>query len=148
MVKCAVIPVAGLGKRMLPITLSIPKEMLPIFSQNEKGLSVKPILQIILEQLVICGIQRVCLVVNEAKHPIFDYFEIDRLSNNAILKTLEISNSDYWDVKDLTRMLSKINIKFKTQVQPRGFGDAVLCSRDYVEEYPFVVHAGDELILS
>jgi UTP--glucose-1-phosphate uridylyltransferase len=148
LVKCAVIPVAGLGKRMLPITLGIPKEMLPIFSQNDRGLSVKPILQMILEQLVICGIQKVCFIVNESKYPISDYFGIDRLNNNAILNTLEKSDSDYWDVKDLRRMLSKIDIEFKTQVQPRGFGDAVLCSKDQVEEYPFLVHAGDEVILS
>jgi UTP--glucose-1-phosphate uridylyltransferase len=148
MVKYAVIPVAGLGKRMLPITLSIPKEMLPVFTQNDKGLSVKPILQMILEQLVMCGIQKVCLVVNESKNSIVDYFGIDRLSNNAILDTIKESDLDYWKVRNLRQTLSKIDITFKTQIQPRGFGDAVLCSRDQVDEYPFLVHAGDELILS
>ena len=148
MVRYAVIPVAGLGKRMLPITLSIPKEMLPIFSQSDKGLSVKPILQVILEQMVKCGIRKVCFIVNESKTSILDYFKIDRLSKNAVLNTSERLDFDYWDVKDLQHVLSSLDITFKTQVQPRGFGDAVLCSRNYVDEYPFLVHAGDELILS
>jgi UTP--glucose-1-phosphate uridylyltransferase len=148
MVKYAVIPVAGLGTRMLPITLCIPKEMLPVFSQNDKGLSVKPILHLILEQLINCGIQKACFVVNESKYPILDYFDIERFSDNEILNGLELSGTNHWDLKDLRNMLSKIEINFMSQVQPHGFGDAVLCAKALVEEYPFLVHAGDELILS
>jgi UTP--glucose-1-phosphate uridylyltransferase len=65
----AVVPVAGLGTRLLPATKSQPKEMLPV--------GVKPVVQHVVEELAGCGIERIVLVTGRGKHAIEDHFDPD-----------------------------------------------------------------------
>lgn len=148
MIRCAVIPVAGLGKRMLPFTKCIPKEMFPFFSDSDAGLVMKPFLQLILEQMVAFGIYDVCLIVSKTKTLIQDYFNPDNFVNDCSPGYEYPSELDNTEVMNLKSLLSKIKISYGYQDGPRGFGDAVLCSMNYVSEFPFLVQAGDELVLS
>jgi len=79
MIKKVVIPAAGSGTRLIPATKETPKEMLPIFSvgKNNKVL-VKPLLQVIFEQLYNVGIREFCFIVGKGKGSITDHFATDR----------------------------------------------------------------------
>src|SRR5215210_1364241 len=66
MIRKAVIPAAGFGSHMLPITKSIPKEMLPV--------GRKPMIQHVLEEAILSGIKQVCIIIREGKEVIRDYF--------------------------------------------------------------------------
>ena len=76
--KTAVLPVAGLGSRFLPITKSIPKEMLPIID--------KPLIQFAIEEAIEAGIEKIVFITSHTKKAIdvFDFFQVCRFRINAI----------------------------------------------------------------
>ena len=83
LIKKAVIPVAGQGTRLLPITRTQPKEMLPVFSSSRNGeLLLKPIIQLIFEQLFTSGIRDFCFIVGKEKRII----ELERLQGTVTQK--------------------------------------------------------------
>ena len=143
--KKAVIPVAGLGTRLLPTTKEMPKEMLPIFLAERGRLVVKPILHAIFEQLYEVGIRDFYFIVGRGKRAVEDYFTPDE----GFLKLLE-DRGKYREVellKDFYRKIENSNIVFINQPSPRGFGDAVLRAHHSIKE-TFLVHAGDTYIIS
>ncbi|MDP6458632.1 MAG: sugar phosphate nucleotidyltransferase, partial [Candidatus Bathyarchaeota archaeon] len=78
MIKKAVIPAAGRGTRMLPATKETPKEMLPIFGAGRKAeVCVKPLLQLIFEQLYETDVREFCFVVGKGKGSIINHFTSD-----------------------------------------------------------------------
>ena len=86
MIKKIVIPAAGLGTRLLPITKEIPKEMMPLFFKNKNGeVIVKPLIQTIYEKFFNFGLREYCIIVGRQKRTIEDHFT----SNEDILKNLE-----------------------------------------------------------
>lgn len=95
MIKCAVIPVAGLGNRMLPLSKCMSKEMLPIFSRSYTGMVLKPFLQIILEQMIAYGIHNVCMIVNESKTSILDYFRVDDWTHDSLFQKFNTRSLTY-----------------------------------------------------
>ena len=138
-----VIPAAGLGTRLLPVTKEQPKEMLPIFSNS--GLTVKPILQVVFEQLFEFGIREYYFIVGRAKRAIEDHFTpdfqyLDKIgsSNTKIRKNL----------KDYYRKLESSNLIWINQPSPKGFGHSVLIAKSAIGDNPFLVHAGDTVITS
>ena len=143
----AVIPAAGLGTRLLPVTKEQPKEMLPIFERAKDGsLIVKPFLQVVFEKIYGSGVRDFCFVVGRGKRSIEDHFTLD----NHFLYQLA-SSDKLKPLNELSRFYSRVkssNIVFVNQPEPRGFGDSVLRSRSFVGKDPFIVHAGDDLILS
>lgn len=147
MIKKVVIPVAGLGTRLLPATKEQPKEMLPIFSRSSHGgICLKPLLQIIFEKLHSVGFREFCFIVGRGKRSIEDHFTLDSnfldlLKKRNKLDVLEELSLFYDRVRSST-------IHFVNQPEPRGFGDAVSHARLFTNNEPFVVHAGDDLILS
>jgi len=146
-VKKAVIPAAGLGTRLLPITKEMPKEMLPIFMRGKNGrLCVKPMLQAVFEQLYDVGFREYAFIVGRGKRVIEDHFSPDE----AFIEYLKNKNKAKI-VEELQELYEKINdskIVFVNQPQPRGFGDAVYRAKIFTEKEPFLLHAGDDLILS
>ena len=79
MIKKIVIPAAGLGTRLLPITKEIPKEMMPLFLQDKEGeMSVKPLIQIIYEKFFHFGLREYCIIVGRQKRIIEDHFTSDQ----------------------------------------------------------------------
>jgi UTP--glucose-1-phosphate uridylyltransferase len=147
LIKKAIIPAAGLGTRLLPATKEQPKEMLPILVPNVGGkLFLKPFLQVVFEQLYVAGIREFCFIVGREKRSIEDHFTIDQ------------SFMEYMKAKDRTEALNELavfydkvrnsTIAFANQPQPMGFADAVYRGRFFSGNESFVVHAGDDLVLS
>ena len=142
-----VIPAAGLGTRLLTATKEMPKEMLPIFARGVNGsLVLKPMLQAIFEQLFDVGFREFCFIVGRGKRAIEDHFNKD----SSFLTTLRSRGKGHL-ASELEDFYSKVDdsvIVFINQPEPRGFGDAVLRARPFTADDPFLVHAGDDLVLS
>lgn len=147
MVKKAVITAGGLGTRLLPATKETPKEMLPLFTFNEsEGVYLKPVVQVVFESLYEVGFRDFCFVVGRSKRAVEDHFTPDYqfvhlLEEKGLKCQVEELNRFY-------RMIVDSKILFVNQPEPRGFGDAVLRAESFVGSEPFIVHAGDDLILS
>lgn len=147
LIKKAVIPVAGQGTRLLPITRTQPKEMLPIFSSSRNGeLLLKPIIQLIFEQLFTSGIRDFCFIVGKEKRTIENYFS----PNHSFLTNLSSSkkNAAFSDFNEFYEKIEKSNITFISQTKPLGYGHAVSLASSFVGKEKFLVHAGDTLIVS
>lgn len=135
-VKKAVIPVAGMGTRFLPITKSVAKEMLPIVD--------KPTISYIVEECVNSGIEEILFITSSYKKSIEDYFDKsfeleERLKNNkSKLKALH-------SVSDLTE---NIKMYFIRQGEPMGSGHAVSLAKSFVGDEPFALLYGDDIIYS
>ena len=146
-VRKAVITAGGLGTRLLPATKETPKEMLPIFAFNQsKGVYPKPVVQVVFESLYEVGFRDFCFVVGRGKRAVEDHFTPDY----QFIHLLERKGLKY-QVEELNRfyhMIVNSKILFVNQPEPRGFGDAVLRAESFVSSEPFLVHAGDDLILS
>jgi UTP--glucose-1-phosphate uridylyltransferase len=146
MFRKAVIPAAGLGTRLLPITKELPKEMLPIFAKTSNGrVCLKPMLQAVFEQLYDAGFREFCFVVGKGKRAIEDHFTPE----SNFINYLEVKNKAGF-ADELRRFYEKVEgsrIMFVNQPEPKGFGDAVLRTKSFVTE-DFLVHAGDTYIIS
>jgi len=146
LIKKAVIPAAGLGTRLLPVTKETPKEMLPIFAKSRDGrLCLKPLLHAVFEQLYEVGVREFYFVVGRGKRAIEDYFTpdssfLDVLEEMGKMEAISDLKSFYEKVEDST-------IVFVNQPKPAGFGDAVLKAKPLVKE-DFLVYAGDTYIIS
>jgi UTP--glucose-1-phosphate uridylyltransferase len=147
MVRKVVITAAGLGTRLFPATKEQPKEMLPIFSQTLDGsISVKPVVQVVFEQLYDSGLKEFCYVVGRGKRSIEDHFT----SDTDCVRTLERmgKNSQATDLKDFYEKLKLSKIMWVNQPEPKGFGNAILMTQPFVQNEPCIVHAGDACIIS
>jgi len=142
-----VIPAAGVGTRLLPTTKVQPKEMLPIFARsNSTGFTVKPILQVIFEQLYDFGLREFYFIVGRTKRAIEDHFTpdfeyVDKLSKTGKTNLVK-------DLKEFYQKLEASNLVWINQSSPKGFGHSVLLSKNLVGDSPFLVHAGDTVIIS
>ena len=159
---------AGAGTRLLPATKEQPKEMLPLFAPCAQGvLTVKPIAQLVFEQLYDVGIRDFIFVIGRGKRAIADHFTEDReylsqLGRSAVSisvksrtgATFQITprKSTYGQlVADLEEFYSRLadsNLIWVNQPSPTGFGQAVLKAQNVVSDRPFLVHAGDTYIMS
>ncbi len=147
MLNKVVLPVAGLGTRLLPITKELPKEMLPLFCNlGSKGLCLKPMLQLIFEQLYHLGFREFCFIVGRGKRAIEDHFTQDWDFVEYLIKNKK--NDLMHQLETFYRMINNSTIIFINQPQPKGFGDAVLRARTFTGDENFLVHAGDNLILA
>ncbi|MEM2779990.1 MAG: sugar phosphate nucleotidyltransferase [Candidatus Bathyarchaeia archaeon] len=147
LVSKAVITAAGLGTRLLPATKEMPKEMLPLFSR-ESGteLSLKPVLQLIFEQLYAEGFREFCFVVGRGKRSVEDHFTPDYSYVELLRKRNKPSLAD--QLEGFYKRVESSFIMWVNQPEPRGFGDAVLKAEPFVGDEPFLVHAGDTYIVS
>ena len=147
MIRKVVIPAAGLGTRLFPATKEQPKEMLPIFSTTANGdMSVKPVVQMVFEQLYDAGLREFCYVVGRGKRGIEDHFTPDV---NCI-RNLESmgKNGQAADLENFYEKLATSTIMWVNQPEPKGFGNAVLMAQPFVQKERCLVHAGDSFIIS
>jgi len=146
-VKQAVITVAGRATRLLPATKEQPKSMLPLFALGSEGqLSTTPILQKIFEELFDSGIREFCFIVGKEKRAVQDHFNPDR-------EYITYLNGHGRSVQaqELEEFYRKVNESFLiwvNQPEPKGFGDAILHATGLIGSDPFVVQAGDTVIVS
>jgi UTP--glucose-1-phosphate uridylyltransferase len=142
-----VIPAAGLGTRLFPATKEQPKEMLPIFATAGNGdVSVKPVVQMVFEQLYDAGFREFCYIVGRGKRGIEDHFTPDAIC----VKNLEGMGRN-GQATDLVKFYEKLNnskIMWVNQPEAKGFGNAVLMSQPFVQNEVCLVHAGDSCIIS
>ena len=136
MIKQAIIPLAGLGTRLLPLTSVLSKELLPI--------NGKPGLEYILEEGINAGIKEFIFVISNKKKDIKKYFYNDSFYKKIIKK----KGKD----KRLKLEFSKIRkykkiIRFVYQNVPRGTGDAVLKCKNYIKSKYFLILLPDDLII-
>lgn len=147
MLRKVVIPAAGLGTRLLPATKEHPKEMLPVFVRTSKGkLILKPILQVIFEGLYDFGFREFCFIVGRGKRSIEDHFTPDDNFLSFLRNREDEEHSG--ELEDYYKKIVNSTIIFANQPKPYGFGDAVLRAESFIGDEPFLVHAGDDLILS
>jgi len=129
----AVIPVAGLGTRLLPATKSQPKEMLPV--------GRKPVVQYVVEELTRVGITRVLFVTGPGKASIENHFD----RNAELIQTLrEGGKEELLAALEFER--STAQYFYTRQRELLGLGHAVSCARSFVGNQPFVVALGDSII--
>src|SRR3989454_9127876 len=132
-IRKAVLPVAGLGTRVLPASKVIPKEMLPLVD--------KPTLQYIVEEAVAAGIEEIIFVTSRSKRSIEDHFDAfpeleEVLERKEKLKELE-------ELRHVQSMASYLSVR---QSEALGLGHAVLCAKEAVGDEPFFVMLGDDLV--
>jgi len=146
-VRKAVITAAGLGTRLLPATKELPKEMLPVFARGcNIGMRLKPLLQLLFEQVYRIGIREVCFIVGRGKRAIEDHFTPDwRFVDELIKRGKEAAALD---LQEFYKMVESSHIVWINQPSPKGFGHAILLARPFVEDEPFMVLAGDTYIIS
>ena len=136
MIKQAIIPLAGLGTRLLPITSVLPKELLPI--------NGKPGLEYILDECLEAGIKQIILIISSKKKIIKKYFYNDVFFKKRIKekKNDKRLKSEYSKIKKFKKM-----IKFVYQNSPRGTGDAILKCQKLIKSKYFLMLLPDDLII-
>jgi len=132
-IRKAVLPVAGLGTRVVPASKVIPKEMLPLVD--------KPTLQYIVEEAIEAGVEEIIFVTSRSKRSIEDHFdafpELEALlEKKGKLKELE-------ELRHVQQMATYTSVR---QPEPLGLGHAVLCAKSLVGDEPFIVMLGDDLV--
>ena len=136
MVRKAIIPAAGLGTRVLPASKAVPKEMLTIVD--------KPAIQYIVEEAVAAGITDILIITNRGKGVIEDHFD-----HSFELERLLEQRGGKEDVLDELKSVAKMaNIYFIRQKEAKGLGHAVLCAKSFVNDEPFAVLYGDDVIIN
>ena len=137
----AVITAAGRGTRLLPLTKSLPKEMLPIFSTGNKNKLLVPLLQHIFEELYKQNFRDYCVVVGREQRSIKDHFTYDDLQLKEIAKNYQVI------LKKFYKKIEKSNLLWINQKDPLGFGDAVRRTEKFVGNDDMILHAGDFTVL-
>ncbi len=133
-IKKAVIPVAGLGTRMLPMTKAIPKEMLPIVD--------KPMIQYIVEECAAAGLTEIVLVTHSSKNAIENHFDTSYELESMLEK--RIKRQQLAEVQSITpKGTTIIHVR---QGNAKGLGHAILCAYPVVGDEAFAVVLPDVLI--
>lgn len=132
-IRKAVLPVAGLGTRVLPASKVIPKEMLPIVD--------KPTLQYIVEEAVAAGVEEIIFVTSRSKRSIEDHF--DAFPELEAVLERKAKHKELEELRQLQTMATYTSVR---QPEPLGLGHAVLCAKELVGDEPFIVMLGDILI--
>ncbi len=132
-VRKGVIPAAGLGTRFLPVTKSMPKEMLPIVD--------KPAIHYVVEEATNSGIDDILIITARGKRAIEDYFD-----DAPELRMHLERQGNTQKLKDLTAISRFSGIHFVRQREPKGLGDAVLCAEKHCGNDPFAVLLGDDIM--
>jgi UTP--glucose-1-phosphate uridylyltransferase len=132
-IKRAVFPAAGLGTRFLPATKAQPKEMLPLVD--------KPIIQYAVEEAIDSGIESLIIITGRGKNAIEDHFDV----SYELEKTLEERGKS--EMLGQVRTVSEMaHIAYIRQKEALGLGHAVSMASDFVNNEPFAVLLGDDVI--
>ena len=131
-IRKAVIPAAGYGTRFLPVTKAIPKEMIPIVD--------KPVIQYIVAEAQQSGIEEILIITGHGKRAIEDHFD-----TNIDLE-LQLRQQGKDQLLHLVQDISSINIHYIRQKHMRGLGDAIRCAESFIDNEPFAVLLGDDVV--
>ncbi|MFW3145745.1 MAG: UTP--glucose-1-phosphate uridylyltransferase GalU [Thermoplasmatota archaeon] len=131
----AVIPAAGLGTRLLPMTKSQPKEMMPVLN--------KPAIQYVIEEASHSGFDKILVITNRNKKVMEDHFD----RNLELEIALKKKGADR-AIRELEKIEGLADLFYLRQKEQKGLGDAVLCAESYVSNEPFAVLLGDDIISS
>ncbi|MBQ1261217.1 MAG: UTP--glucose-1-phosphate uridylyltransferase [Clostridia bacterium] len=134
-VRKAIIPAAGLGTRMLPISQAVPKEMLPIVDL--------PAVYFLVEEAVKSGITDILIITNRGKGAMEDFFDRSPEYERALS-----AKGKQKELDAMAQISDMANIYFLRQKVTRGLGDAVGRAREFVGDEPFVVLYGDDIVFS
>ena len=137
-IRKAIIPIAGYGTRLFPATKAVPKALFPIIARD--GLA-KPVIQLIIAEALTAGVEEVCIVAQPQQvEPITAYFSGD--VPDAILEKPELAMI----VDDLTEIGKRLH--FAIQAEPKGFGHAIYCAKQFAAGEPVMILLGDHLYIS
>ena len=134
-IRKAIIPAAGLGTRMLPISHAVPKEMLPIVDM--------PAVSYLVEEAVKSGIEEILIITNRDKDAMENFFDFN-IEYDTVLSAK--GKTDERD--ELRRIANMANVYFLRQRETKGLGHAVGRARSFVGDEPFIVMYGDDIIFS
>jgi len=133
-IRKAVIPAAGLGTRFLPVTKSMPKEMLPIID--------KPVIHYVVEEAIDAGIEDIIIITGRGKRAIEDYFDA------APELEMQLKKQNKTDALENIRKIADLSsIHYIRQKEPNGLGDAILKAEKHIGDEPFAVLLGDDIIV-
>lgn len=134
-VRKAIIAVAGSGTRLLPATKAMPKEMLPIVD--------KPIIQLVVEELVAAGIEDIILVTKWDKKPLEDHFDHSWALESDLAKSGKKEK-----LAEIVKISEMANFIYVRQKGPYGNGTPILSAASLVKDEPFMYVWGDDLVKS
>ncbi len=129
----AVIPVGGLGTRLLPVTKVLPKELLPV--------GRRPIVQYVVEEMRAAGLECICFVTGRKKTLIQEHFDHDP----ELVRHLQDRGRDEL-LAELAYLESGLHLTYIRQSGPQGLADALSLAEHFAGEEPFVVALGDSII--
>jgi UTP--glucose-1-phosphate uridylyltransferase len=129
----AVIPVGGLGTRMLPATKVLPKELLPV--------GRRPMVQYVVEEMRAAGLENVCFVTGRKKTLIQEHFDHDP----ELVRHLQDRGRDDL-LAELAYLESGLHLQYIRQSGPQGLADALTLVEDFVGQQSFVMALGDSII--
>jgi UTP--glucose-1-phosphate uridylyltransferase len=132
-IRKAVLPVAGVGTRFLPATKVVPKELLPIVD--------KPVIQYLVEEAVLSGIEEIIFVISKGKELIKDHF-----SHHPELEALLKDRKKHHLLDKVNPIHKMAKFKYVYQDKPLGDGHAVLMAEKEVGDEPFLVLFGDDIV--
>ncbi len=130
-IKKAVIPIAGYGTRLLPITKVIPKALLPIAS--------RPAIEYIIREAYNFGIKEFIIILNKNQEMVKEYLNL----NSEYYKNL---NELPKEIIELNELLSNIKIKYVIQKNQLGLANAIMCAQKEIEKDDFILLLGDDII--
>jgi len=140
-IKRAILPIAGLGTRFLPLSKVLPKELWPLVD--------KPLVQYIVEEVKASGISQIIFVISSEKKVVLNYFEKYYLKKSLKLeRTLKERNKVTLlkELKDLVELCQGISVSHVFQKKPLGDGHAILQAKNSIEDEPVAVSFGDDIV--
>ena len=132
-IRKAVLPVAGLGTRFLPATKASPKEMLPLVD--------KPVIQYVVEEARLSGIEQIIMVTGRGKRSIEDHFDTSHELENLLEK-----KGDHKLLQEIKAISNLLSFCYVRQNEALGLGHAILCAKDVVGNEPFAVLLPDMIM--
>lgn len=141
-VKKAVIPIAGLGTRFLPLTKVLSKELWPVVD--------KPMIQYIVEEAVNSGIKKIVFVTSLEKKEVLDYFKkyLKKMPELKEILKMRKKNHLLKELKNLEKISKKVSFSYTFQKEPLGDGHAILQTKKIIKNEPCAVLFSDDLVES
>ena len=141
-IKKAIIPIAGLGTRFLPLSKVLPKELFPLVD--------KPVIQYIIEEAQASGIKKIIFVNRPDKKEVQDYFKkyIRKIPELEELLKIRKKNHLLKELKNLEKITKNISFSYVLQKEPLGDGHAILQAKKIVRREPYAVLFGDDVVES
>jgi len=135
MIETAIIPVAGLATRFLPVSKEVPKALMPVLN--------KPMIQFAIEEAYFSGIRRILIILGPGQSSIKDYLQNDYAT--SIKKHISFKN---YKLENFIEITNSIQIDYVVQKKPLGLGHAILEAESYIGTNSFSIFLPDDLIFN